>query len=72
MKEDGTFSWKVTARGKPKLIAGSWSLTNGLLTLAQSDQGSAMVGNVTWQAENRVQFRVLGTTANDPGLLFTH
>jgi hypothetical protein len=31
-----------------------------------------MVGNITWQDENRFQFRALGTPANDPGLLFTH
>jgi hypothetical protein len=29
-----------------------------------------MVGTVTWQAENRFQFRALGTTPEDPGLLF--
>ena len=71
IKEDGTFSWKVTIKGKPQVIAGNWSLTGGILTLAQGNQGGAMVGNVTWQAENRFQFRALGTTTDDPGLLFT-
>jgi hypothetical protein len=68
---DGTFSWKVTNRGKPQEIAGNWSLTNGILTLAQADQGGALVGNITWQAENRFQFRAIGTGGDDPGLLFT-
>jgi hypothetical protein len=71
IKEDGTFSWHVTARGKPQVIAGNWSLTNGILTLAQGNQGGAMVGTLTWQEENRFQFRALGTTTDDPGLLFT-
>src|SRR5262249_53608943 len=71
IKEDGTFSWKVTARGKPQVIAGNWSLTNGVLTLAQGDQVGALVGQVTWQEENRFQFRALGTTTDDTGLLFT-
>jgi hypothetical protein len=72
IKEDGTFTWKVTIKGKPQLIAGNWSLTGGVLTLAQENQGGAMVGNVTWQDENRFQLRALGTTPDDPGLLFTH
>ena len=72
IKEDGTFSWTVTTRGKPQVIAGDWSLTGSVLTLAQGNQGSALVGNITWQAEDRFQFRALGTTADDPGLLFTH
>jgi hypothetical protein len=71
IKEDGTFSWKVTAQGKPQVIAGNWSLTNGVLTLAQGNQGGALVGNVAWQEENRFQFRALGTTTDDSGLLFT-
>ena len=54
------------------MIAGNWSLTGSVLTLAQENQGGALVGNITWQAENRFQFRALGTTADDPGLLFTH
>jgi tetratricopeptide (TPR) repeat protein len=70
INEDGTFSWKVTAKGQPRLIEGNWSLGGGVLTLAQGDQG-ALVGNITWQAENRFQFRVLGTTSDDPGLQFT-
>ena len=72
IKDDGTFSWTVTTRGKPQVIAGDWSLTGSVLTLAQANQGSALVGNITWQAEDRFQFRALGTTADDPGLLFTH
>ena len=72
IKEDETFSWKVTIKGKSQLIAGNWSLAGGVLTLAQANQGAAMVGNVTWQDENRFQFRALGTAPNDPGLLFTH
>ena len=71
IKEDGTFSWKVAARGKPQVIEGNWSLTGGILTFAQASQTGAMVGNVHWQAENRFQFRALGTTTDDPGLLFT-
>ena len=33
--DDETFTWKVTAKGKPRQLTGKWSLTNNLLTLAQ-------------------------------------
>ena len=71
IKDDATFSWTVTIKGKPQVIAGNWSLAGGILTLAQENQGSAMVGNLTWQDANHLQFRALGTTPEDPGLLFT-
>jgi tetratricopeptide (TPR) repeat protein len=70
IKDDGMFSWKVTMKGKPQVIAGNWSLAGGILTLAQENQGGALVGNVAWQDANRFQFRALGTTPEDPGLLF--
>src|SRR5579864_4110098 len=67
IKDDGTFSWSVAIKGKPQVIAGNWSLAGGLLTLAQENQAGALVGNVTWQDENRFQLRALGTTPADPG-----
>ena len=69
---DETFTWKVAAKGKPRQLAGKWSLTNNLLTLAQEGDSGAMVGRVTWQAEGRWIFRVVGTGPQDQGLLFTH
>jgi tetratricopeptide (TPR) repeat protein len=69
--EDGAFTWTVTSKGKPRDIIGSWSLANDLLTLAQSGQGGAMVGRVAWQAENRWNFRALGSGPEDLGLVFT-
>ena len=61
----------MTSQGKSQDLAGNWSYTNGVLTLAQADQGGAMVGNVAWQAEDRFGFRALGTGPDDPGLSFT-
>jgi hypothetical protein len=71
MKEDGTFSWRVTMKGKPQVVTGNWSLGGNVLTLAQENQGGAMVGIVTWQDERRFQFKALGTPPDDPGLTFT-
>ncbi len=69
--DDKTFTWTVTAQGKPRPIKGTWSLADDVLTLAQAGQGSAMVGRVAWQAENRWSFRVIGTAPQDPGLVFS-
>ena len=70
--DDGTFTWTVTSKGKPRDITGNWSLANDMLTMAQVGQGSAMVGRVAWRAENRWNFRAMGGGPDDQGLLFTH
>ena len=63
---------EVTAKGKPRQLAGKWSLTNNLLTLAQEGDAGGLVGRVSWQADDKWSFRVIGTGAEDQGLLFTH
>jgi tetratricopeptide (TPR) repeat protein len=70
--DDETFTWKVNAKGKPRQLAGKWSLTNNLLTLAQDGDAGALVGRVSWQADDKWSFRVIGTGSEDQGLLFTH
>ncbi len=70
--DDETFTWKVTAKGKPRQFAGKWSLTNNLLTLAQAGDAGALVGRVSSQADDKWTFRVIGTGPEDQGLVFTH
>ena len=70
--DDGTFTWTVTAKGKPRQLTGKWSLADDLLTLAQEGDGGALVGRVAWQADDKWSFRVIGTGPEDQGLLFTH
>jgi hypothetical protein len=70
--DDETFTWKVTAKGKPRQLSGKWSLTDSLFTLAQEGDAGALVGRVSWQADDKWSFRVIGTVAEDQGLLFTH
>jgi len=72
IKDDQTFTWNVKAKGKPRQLTGKWSLTNDLLTLAQEGDAGALVGRVTWQADDKWTFRVIGTGTEDQGLLFTH
>jgi hypothetical protein len=70
--EDGAFTWTVDSKGKVQRLTGDWSLADNMLTLAQSSQGGALVGRVTWQADDKWVFRVLGAAADDPGLAFSH
>jgi tetratricopeptide (TPR) repeat protein len=71
IRDDGTFTWRVTAKGKPKELTGRWSATNDLLTLAQEGDAGALVGRVAWKADDQWTFRVIGTGPEDQGLLFT-
>ena len=70
--DDETFTWNVTAKGKPRQLTGKWSLTDNLLTLAQEGDSGALVGRVAWQADDKWIFRAIGTGPEDQGLLFTH
>jgi tetratricopeptide (TPR) repeat protein len=70
--DDGNFNWAVTSPGKPaKTITGKSTYANGVLTLAGQDaQLGALAGQVAWQDDNHMTFRVLGAPQDDPGLKF--
>src|SRR5262249_44416131 len=68
---DGTFAWKVTAKGRPRELTGKWTATDDLLTLAQEGDAGALVGRVSWKADDKWTFRAIGTGPEDQGLLFT-
>jgi tetratricopeptide (TPR) repeat protein len=65
---DGTFTWKLNAKGQEREYKGTTSLGNGLLTLAPA-QGPPMVGHVTWRDPDHFTFQVHGGP-DDPGLTF--
>jgi tetratricopeptide (TPR) repeat protein len=69
--DEGTFAWKVDAKGKSRQLSGKWSMANNLLTLAQEGDAGALVGRVAWQADDRWNFRVIGTGPGDQGLVFS-
>jgi tetratricopeptide (TPR) repeat protein len=69
--DDGSFTWKVATKGKPRQLSGKWSFANSLLTLAQDREGGALVGRVTWENDNKWTFRAVGTGSEDQGLVFT-
>ena len=72
INDDGNFTWTVTSSGQPaKTITGKSTFANGVLTLAGQDgQVGALAGQVAWQDDNHMTFRVLGAPQDDPGLKF--
>src|SRR5208283_1467081 len=70
--DNGDFTWAVTSTSKPdKTIAGKSTFANGVLILAGQDgQLGALAGQVAWQDDNHMTFRVLGAPQDDPGLKF--
>jgi tetratricopeptide (TPR) repeat protein len=72
IKEDGKFSWDVSSAGKPSTtISGASTLADGVLTLAaQGTPDGALAGKVAWLGADSFTFRLVGASANDPGLKF--
>jgi tetratricopeptide (TPR) repeat protein len=69
--DKGHFAWKVTRQGKDQQFDGTSSYENGILTLVQTQNNNAMVGNVIWKDPNHFTFKVVGGGPSDPGLSFT-
>ena len=66
-----SFTWRVTAKGKPRQLAGKWSLADDLLTLARKDRGGR------WSAVSPGKpatggLSAYGDGSEDQGLLFSH
>jgi tetratricopeptide (TPR) repeat protein len=67
---DKTFTWKFSHDQQSQMIAGTYSVDNGLLVM-QSKTGGAMVGQLSAAAGDRFTFKPLGGPPDDPGLTFT-
>ena len=70
LKPDGKFNWGVNQAGKSRDFGGSSSYAEGLLTLAPTEGGNALVGKVLWKSSDQFVFRVVGADPGDPGLTF--
>ncbi len=67
--QPGRFQWVIRHDGQDHNLTGRMTSGSNILTLAQ-DQGSAMVGNLTWQDETHFTFKVPGAPPEDHGLAF--
>jgi hypothetical protein len=66
----GKFTWSVTQKGQPKQFTGASTYGEGILTLAQDNNGPVLVGRVSWKDANHMTFRIVGDGPDAPGLSF--
>jgi hypothetical protein len=69
LKDDKTFDWAVSENGRSQTFKGQYTYGGDSLTLVQAS-GTAMVGQLTWNDPSHVNFRIMGTGPDDPGLDF--
>ena len=70
ISEDGKFRWNFSQQDKQQEFSGSYTLANNLLILSASGQ-NALVGQVSLAEGDKLQFKLAGGSAADPGLTFT-
>jgi tetratricopeptide (TPR) repeat protein len=69
LKADATYTWKFVQKDKTQEFSGAYSVADNLLILKENNS-PVMVGEVKILADNRFNFRLPGSVANDPGLTF--
>jgi len=69
LNADSTFKWTFTRAGKTEEVAGVWAIDEGTLAL-EPNAGGNMIGSVKFDGDQKFNFRMVGTVANDPGLNF--
>ncbi|MFM7842946.1 MAG: tetratricopeptide repeat protein [Planctomycetota bacterium] len=68
--EDSTFTWKASQKDQAAIeLSGDLNATGDAIVLESKSQGS-MSGNVISKGADQWQFRLAGSPAKDPGLLF--
>jgi len=67
---DSSFSWKFSQRDKHADFSGTYSVEGNLLVLERKDGGS-LIGQLTPDGNKKLNFRMLGAPADDPGLNFS-
>ena len=67
---DSQYTWTFTHDGKTESHSGKYSVADNLLVLNQDDS-PAMAGQVTDVSGRSFNFRLMGSSPNDPGLTFT-
>ncbi len=68
--DDGKFRWNFSQEDKKQEFSGTYTLANNLLILSASGQ-NALVGQVSLEEGDKLQFKLAGGSPADPGLTFT-
>jgi hypothetical protein len=67
---DNRFSWKFKQQEREQQFAGNFTLANNYLILSASDQ-NALIGQVSMEASDKLNFRLAGGNPAEPGLTFS-
>lgn len=70
IEDGGAFHWQVVQKGQTRQFSGHSNFGGGVLTLVP-DKGLPIVGRVSWSDPTRMTFRVIGDSAEAPGLSFS-
>ena len=70
LTSDSNFTWKFSLKDKREEFGGTYSVEGNLLILERKDGGS-LIGELTPNGDNRVNFKMLGSPGDDPGLDFS-
>lgn len=71
LTDDATFAWKFTPKGQPaQEFGGTYTVEKNVLVLERKDGGS-LIAEITPNASESFNFRLLGASDDDKGLEFT-
>jgi tetratricopeptide (TPR) repeat protein len=70
LANDANFTWKFAQQRKHEEFGGTYSVEGNLLILERKDGGS-LIGELTPDGEKKVNFKMLGSPGDDPGLNFS-
>lgn len=70
LTNDSNFTWKFALKDKHEEFGGTYSVEGNLLILERKDGGS-LIGELTPNGDKQVNFKMLGSPGDDPGLDFS-
>lgn len=70
LTDDGKFDWKFKQQDREQEFSGNFTLADSYLILSASNQ-NALVGQVSMDESNVLNFRLAGGNPSEPGLSFT-
>lgn len=70
LTDDNRFNWKFKCPQREQQYGGTFTLAKNFLILSASDQNT-LVGQVSMESDNKLNFRLAGGNPAEPGLTFT-
>jgi hypothetical protein len=70
LTDDGKFRWHFKQQEHEQQFSGTFTLASNFLILAASDQNT-LIGQVSMEQDDKLNFRLAGGNPSEPGLTFT-